>query len=424
MQQDEVRKKLSQTLLDQAASIRQTAKKGTIDEMFQKLYDYDCNNFVMQLTDSEKNKFLEVILRDDSLLQKLINWVNISNLRAFVSAAADKAPFFCERMPFEKFKAVLNELEATNVFSIFKTSSDEQRMDIIREIDEVKLTELFLFACQQPESELELFLGILHQMLKKNEIDGEDDGEIDFERISEERKKIIQVISELNLENQITILKNQQNGDWLDFVLEQMLTKVQAESIMQYLLKKEIVCIMSATKYWPHYHAFFDVLEKSAYSGWKEVSKEDQISFLKDCLEGKRSIGSVFDIKELAELYSEADVNEKEFILKDVLQALEKENEEIYRTFYVLLENEQDSGKFLQVMFEAENYNSIAQKMQQMLQSLESRTTLEKVYLNSFNQLCEMKPENAEKADEMTENPEKDGEAADAGASDTVESTQ
>lgn len=426
MQQDELRKKIGNALIEQAVKAKKLAKgKDTISDMFWELHPKTYNDFLLLLEPLEKQELIDAIFSEDSeLLQQLIAWINDVTLKSLVRVASNSAAI-CQQLTYDRFKLVLRDLDAENIFKIFNTSTDEQRIDIIQEIVDSQLTGVLTFACQQPEDELTDFLYRIASALQTLEttesfsledetenqaedisLEGEtkngdenislddktenvsaedDDGGADI-YISPEKKKVLQAISTLRLYEQIFILKHKPEG-WLDLILGEILKNAKVEEIRNYLTQEETVWVMAKTYSLDYLDEFLKIISGEEIV-WTCVSKELQIELLEDMQKDNREIDSIFKIEDLCRLYLEVDRQEREFLLKDVLPVLKVEVN-VYREFYAGLQNKNDKLEFLEIMYEeAVITPSIAGKIYQLLMALEPITTHERVYMNSFRNLC------------------------------------
>lgn len=403
MQQDELRKKIGNALTEQAVKAKKLAKgKDTISDMFWELHPKTYNDFLLLLEPLEKQELIDAIFSEDSeLLQQLIAWINDVTLKSLVRVASNSAAI-CQQLTYDRFKLVLRDLDAENIFKIFNTSTDEQRIDIIHETMDSQLTGLLTFVCQQPFYELMRFMFTLAEALQtvdppmaETEADDEegenlaDETEADDAKvyISPEKQKVLQAISTLEFHNQILILKNQPEG-WMDLLLEQILKTAQEGEIMNYLSSEETVWVMTKTGSIECFDKFLAAIAEENSIDWTSVSKDAQIELLEDMQENERNIGAIFAVKDLCRLYLEVDRQEREFLLKDVLPVLKVEVN-VYREFYAGLQNKNDKLEFLEIMYEeAVITPSIAGKIYQLLMALEPMTTHEIVYMNSFRNLC------------------------------------
>ena len=389
MQTTDLRNILTEVLSEQIAQTKRVTRKKELIEMFQELHPKNYNDFVQQLRVEAKQELVEVISGDGELLLQMINWIDDTNLKALIRSASDSATL-CQSIPANRFPTILNELGEESILKIFNTSDNVQRLDIIHEIHDEKLTALFISL--QAENDLANFLGNLEQVLYPLEKPIEEEEPLEFERLSEEKQKVLRAIFQLASENVIKIMQVQTHDGWLDYILENLLESLLAERIMERLTSSEIVDIMSDTNEWKHFDAFYDILGKEKYIEWRDVSYDKQITFLEDLLESERNVNPIYTPEDLARLYIHVDKANKEFILNKVFPVLIAENEQIYSDFYANLPDEQESGEFLKLVYENARCNSqTAKELRKMLEGLEEKTILEQVFLNSL--ISEM-PEN------------------------------
>lgn len=383
MQTTDLRYKLTDMLSEQITQTKRVIRKKEVTEMFRELHPKNYNIFVQQLEVAEKQEFVDAISSDRELLLQMINWIDDTNLKELIRSASDSATL-CQSIPVNRFPTILNELEEKNILNIFNTSDDVQRLDIIHEIHDEKLTALFTYP--QEESDLGIFLKNLDQTLCSLEIPVEEEEALKFERLPNEKQKVLQAVFQLNSEAIINIMQHQTHDRWMDYILENLLKSTTAERIMEQLTPTEVVNIMIDTEEWDHFNAFGKVLTQGNFN-WSDVSYESQFELLEDLLDEKSElqITSLFTPEELAKLYTHVDRESKEFILNKVFPVLIAENEHIYSAFYTSLPNEQESAEFLKVMYQkARSDSRTANELKQMLEGLVKKTILEEVFLNSL----------------------------------------
>ena len=155
MQTTDLRYKLTDMLSEQITQTKRVIRKKEVTEMFRELHPKNYNIFVQQLEVAEKQEFVDAISSDRELLLQMINWIDDTNLKELIRSASDSATL-CQSIPVNRFPTILNELEEKNILNIFNTSDDVQRLDIIHEIHDEKLTALFTYP--QEESDLGIFL--------------------------------------------------------------------------------------------------------------------------------------------------------------------------------------------------------------------------------------------------------------------------
>ena len=160
--QTDLRNILTEVLSEQIAQTKRVTRKKELIEMFQELHPKNYNDFVQQLRVEAKQEFVEVISGDGELLLQMINWIDDTNLKALIRSASDSATL-CQSIPANRFPTILNELGEESILKIFNTSDNGQRLDIIHEIHDEKLTALFISL--QTENDLAKFLGNLEQVL-------------------------------------------------------------------------------------------------------------------------------------------------------------------------------------------------------------------------------------------------------------------